>query len=656
MSVSVFINRLPIGALLTFIFFSTSLTAYAESELEKLERYDRVSARIKWEWVSEEEPEVNGDLVQLYKSSGLGDDMSFLGVIYRNLLWASAPWPETWLVGKKPKPITEKNWLHLKRIDPYRYAVVKASIIFEMWDNSSKTPSSAFAFATQQAVKQLKALEREMVLQGNVSSAASVSVHLGRIYHNIAPVKAIEKYEYAIPHLSSASPKDELNFSNILTKGFVLKELASVYNNLKMHYHGLSKARQAISEIPLEWREAIDYTQEVLALARLGRFEEALEKTNMLIEIAETKEFADSKDKVNENFFARFLKLSVYTNRMASGDKEQMRELLLQLRELLPKIDFYNNDTLIETVNLFSVAVNGTSNQLRVAETQYFNTVSKSNFSPTNWKVLAYHNFRRANEIQGNFVRALENERLSHQAQLELNAQHFETLGDLNSSDALLHDIEMVNLRQVKAEQERQRLALKAQQQQGIILILVVILLAITTFWFWQRQRIVTKLAGVDTLTGAMTRRSFYSWYANTTFSRSTSCAVLIDLDHFKLINDQHGHLTGDEVLTCFSNIVQDRIRKTDKLCRYGGEEFLLMLKDSKKEEAELLIDDIRERLKAHSKWNTTDASLVVNFSAGIVESNTHAKLDALIDQCDKLLYYAKSNGRAQTVVATFGS
>ncbi|MEC8748834.1 MAG: GGDEF domain-containing protein, partial [Pseudomonadota bacterium] len=468
--------------------------------------------------------------------------------------------------------------------------------------------------------------------------------------------KAIEKYEYAIPHLKSIGPKDKRKVSYSFTKDAALRRVAGVYNSHNMHHHALDKVRHAISETPLEWREVTDYYSEILALARLGRFEEALDKTDMLIEMAETKKLANSQEGVNENFLARLLKLSVYTHRMAPGDKEQMRVLLSQLSELLPEIGLYNNDILIETVNLFSVAVNGTSNELRVAETQYFNTVSKSDFSPANWKVLAFHNFRRANEIQGDFVRALENERLSHQAQLELNAQHFETLGDLHSSGALIRDIEMVNLSQVKAEQERQRLALKAQQQQGIILILVAILLAITTIWFWQRQRIVTKLAGVDSLTGAMTRRSLYSWYANTNFSRSTSCAVLIDLDHFKLINDQHGHLTGDEVLTCFSNIVQDRIRKTDKLCRYGGEEFLLMLKDSKKEEAELLIDDIRERLKAHSKWNTTDASLVVNFSAGIVETNTHAKLEALIDQCDKLLYNAKSNGRAQTVVATFGS
>ena len=653
---SVFINRLPIGALLSFIFFSTSLTAYAESDLEKLERYDRVSARIIWEWGKGGDVTENGHLVQLYHESGLANDTSFLGVIYRNLLWASDPWPETWLIGKKPKPITEKNWLHFKQTDPFQYAVVKATITFEIWNYSSKTPSSAFALTTQQAVNQLEALEHEMVIQGSVSSAAWVSAQLGRIYDDIDPIKAIEKYEYAIPYLKNIGSKDKRKVSDSLTKDAALRSVARVYNSLNMHHHALVKIRQAISETPLEWREVTDYYSEILALARLGRFEEALDKTDMLIEMAETKKLANSQEGVNENFLARLLKLSVYTHRMAPGDKEQMRVLLSQLSELLPEIGLYNNDILIETVNLFSVAVNGTGDELKDAEKQYLNTVSNSDFSNTDWKVVAYHNFRRANEIQGNFVRALENERLSHQAQLELNAQHFETLGDLNSSDALLHDIEMVNLRQVKAEQERQRLALKAQQQQGIILILVAILLAITTIWFWQRQRIVTKLAGVDSLTGAMTRRSLYSWYANTNFSRSTSCAVLIDLDHFKLINDQHGHLTGDEVLTCFSNIVQDRIRKTDKLCRYGGEEFLLMLKDSKKEEAELLIDDIRERLKAHSKWNTTDASLVVNFSAGIVETNTHAKLDALIDQCDRLLYTAKSSGRAQTVVATFGS
>ena len=181
-------------------------------------------------------------------------------------------------------------------------------------------------------------------------------------------------------------------------------------------------------------------------------------------------------------------------------------------------------------------------------------------------------------------------------------------------------------------------------------------MLALLAFWFWQCQRINKRLAEHDSLTGAMTRRAFYSWYDKALSHDSAGCVALIDLDHFKQINDTYGHLTGDEVLTTFTRIVQQRIRKTDKLCRFGGEEFLLILPDVNKTETERLIDDIRQQIKLHAKWTSTDATFSVSFSAGVIEVTRKGELNAIISQCDALLYDAKRNGRSRTESAVFAT
>ncbi|WP_244390867.1 GGDEF domain-containing protein [Pseudoalteromonas sp. KAN5] len=179
-------------------------------------------------------------------------------------------------------------------------------------------------------------------------------------------------------------------------------------------------------------------------------------------------------------------------------------------------------------------------------------------------------------------------------------------------------------------------------------------LLVLLIIWLWQRQRFTKKLAETDTLTGAMNRRAMYTWINKLMPVNTSMCICLIDLDHFKKINDTYGHGTGDEVLETFSTIVQNRIRKTDRLCRFGGEEFLLVLNTVDKIEAQALLDEIRVTFEAHNQWNSTSFIFSASFSAGVIQLTGTAELDAVISQCDNLLYLAKGNGRAKTESSLF--
>ncbi|MBM7648728.1 diguanylate cyclase (GGDEF)-like protein [Bacillus ectoiniformans] len=125
---------------------------------------------------------------------------------------------------------------------------------------------------------------------------------------------------------------------------------------------------------------------------------------------------------------------------------------------------------------------------------------------------------------------------------------------------------------------------------------------------------------------------------------------VILDLDLFKNINDTYGHLIGDEVLKMFCDTVNEVKREEDIFCRYGGEEFVLLLPGSEEEAAQLLMDRIRQKLSV-TPFFTEKESFNVTFSAGIISINediTHPQ--KMLELADQALYIAKETGRNRAV------
>lgn len=118
---------------------------------------------------------------------------------------------------------------------------------------------------------------------------------------------------------------------------------------------------------------------------------------------------------------------------------------------------------------------------------------------------------------------------------------------------------------------------------------------------------------------------------------------ALIDLDHFKRVNDTHGHLVGDEVLREFAELLQHTLRGTDVLGRWGGEEFAITLPDTNPAGARIALEKFREALKARA---ISTKKLRISFSAGVTALDPYAALDQAIDAADELLYAAKDSGR----------
>ena len=161
--------------------------------------------------------------------------------------------------------------------------------------------------------------------------------------------------------------------------------------------------------------------------------------------------------------------------------------------------------------------------------------------------------------------------------------------------------------------------------------------------------------AQIDDFNGALNRR-YIMKALNDEMSRAqrsgTPCSMaIIDLDLFKRINDRYGHPVGDEVLKTFAIAVEANVRTVDKLGRYGGEEFLLVLPGSAEDQALIAIYRLRQII-ADLPWNGVCHGLNVTISAGVSEARENEGPDDILARADAALYRAKGAGRNRVLGA----
>ncbi|MBU1665335.1 MAG: diguanylate cyclase [Gammaproteobacteria bacterium] len=161
---------------------------------------------------------------------------------------------------------------------------------------------------------------------------------------------------------------------------------------------------------------------------------------------------------------------------------------------------------------------------------------------------------------------------------------------------------------------------------------------------------LINQVCTVDHLTGAWNRHAMamkLTEESERTQRSGQVCALcMMDIDHFKRVNDEHGHKVGDEVLQAFTSIVSIELRRYDTLFRYGGEEFLMLLPNTNLENAALLLNRIRETLAATPI--TSSSGQVVNLTAsfGVSQLASHEAIEDALEHADHALLAAKANGR----------
>ena len=157
----------------------------------------------------------------------------------------------------------------------------------------------------------------------------------------------------------------------------------------------------------------------------------------------------------------------------------------------------------------------------------------------------------------------------------------------------------------------------------------------------------IEELAVTDELTGLYNRRYLMRMLeqqrAMSNREGSPFVIAFIDLDNFKQVNDQHGHLIGDQVLKQFSILLQESVREVDLVARFGGEEFVLLLNGVELATARLVVERIRSLVE---RMRFSEHQLQTTTSIGITQYRDTESIEQLIQRADHLLYVAKDNGR----------
>lgn len=231
-------------------------------------------------------------------------------------------------------------------------------------------------------------------------------------------------------------------------------------------------------------------------------------------------------------------------------------------------------------------------------------------------------------EKKGNYKQALEYyQRFHKEKERMFNQQKINQIADLISTHKLenaLKDARILELQNISLLRE-----IETQKQRHVEL---------------------EYLATTDPLTGMMNRRHFGT-LANFQFeearrSGQPMSVVMFDIDHFKTVNDQFGHRVGDEVLVKVAKAINLSIRAGDLACRYGGEEFLLLIPDHDLESTLIIADRVRMAIEALS-MSVGDEAINITISAGVATLHSEdVDLDGLIERADQRLLKAKTLGR----------
>lgn len=186
-----------------------------------------------------------------------------------------------------------------------------------------------------------------------------------------------------------------------------------------------------------------------------------------------------------------------------------------------------------------------------------------------------------------------------------------------------------------------------------ICVVMAILVLLLAFLRLWQLQRRLDQSAATDQLTSLLNRQAFdfvfHQAMADSERSRQPLCVALIDIDLFKQVNKKNGHLLGDHILKEIAMIAKRSLRDSDVICRWGGEEFLILLKNCTLEKATSIAETLRQTIANNDFSRTTDLTkkrVSITVSMGVAECKINEKDDSVFERAEIALKQAKENGR----------
>ena len=528
---------------------------------------------------------------------------------------------------------SEADWQTLKATDEVYYAAARSLMT---------------GFIEQDEAK-LKALKQELLITGNKVAVAQVASMLAVLYLDFKQdsLNALEELMYALPEIQVNNGNDM--YGLLFDKEFVLFHLFAILYDLgayeSSYQYGKAYFNLASKTSP-QMMHISDYFLMVQLASHLGKYNEALDYADELLIVAQ-------QEHPSAQLYALLAKVSVYARRGEPGDLQQAFELLGMAKlSSKPKDWDVVDEARMLAVKTMEAGLRRDMPAAKALLTQLKQVMAenKRHFNLTD--------FKHVTELERFLAEFNSDTELAIKASYQLVRQERDKLlNALNNrldklSRGMQADIELVNFEKLKANNIAQQQAIETANLKTIIILLVALLIGTLAAWLFVQRRRIHQLAYTDPLTNAPNRRFMFNMLTKVfTKARKGNCIALLDIDHFKKVNDTYGHQTGDEVLVKCSQLIRQRLRSTDQYCRYGGEEFLLLLKDTTVHQAQEVMDDIRSALHAVTAWQSTEEEFAVSFSCGLVELSTYEDIDKAIAHCDTLLYTAKNQGRGRTVL-----
>lgn len=297
---------------------------------------------------------------------------------------------------------------------------------------------------------------------------------------------------------------------------------------------------------------------------------------------------------------------------------------------------------------------------LKLSHDQLFSKeqLDKTRSSKTFFSVQVEESQSRAMHDIESFIRNSESFFNASPENISKNNKNFLAIKSLMQG-SLLQNVDSIN---IAYEAESLEYIRKLQTYQYVALIIILITLLLEALFIFmplvRRVKIYAKtledLARTDSLTGIDNRRSVMEKgekeIGRAKRYKKPLAVGMIDIDHFKIINDQHGHITGDMILKEIVENIKNNIRLEDEVGRYGGEEFIVLLPTTGVDEALIVLERVRSTVEAKEYRTTSGEYIKVTISAGIatVDLDSERELDPAIRRADVMLYKAKEAGRNQ--------
>ncbi|WP_267176288.1 GGDEF domain-containing protein [Marinicella marina] len=504
----------------------------------------------------------------------------------------------------------------------------------------------AFEGLTQEAINQMKEI---------IPSCDDLRARI-RIEALVANLSAlVGDYENASFFIDAVINKVEQT-ADIASKVIAYTAASMVYNLLDQKELSIEYSKLLYSLSP---------TDENLCRLHYSKNLHHLDSDSSKTSMVEIKDIADECSKNGHNLIAESILLDTLKRSLSQAgiDVQELTvvsALIEQLKPLVQNSIYINNKTAFNAIEAKFALLQGDQNKAKVMAEKTLDM--NRDADQTEYLVMALKVLETVHREMGDFVNSYHYLERRNEAELgmydQAQAKQMAFMTIKHSNLSKVFEIEQLNQQKEVLELEKQLAKQEANNQRLIILLILIIL----SFVILLLMRIKKKhdyfraVSEIDHLTKVLTRKAFEEQMSvildESREQKKTVQLAIMDLDHFKVVNDTHGHLVGDWVLKNVVYAVKELIEENMIIARLGGEEFCVVMTDITQEDMHAKLEHMRQSIE-QLDCSDSAADLAVTASFGYTSSDISGyALPLLLTHADVALFEAKKQGRNQIVLA----